>query len=51
VSTDDVGQRVVAFTLKPEGADLFATYTGANLGSYFADGGLSAVHPKCNHRW
>ncbi|MFM8997257.1 MAG: preprotein translocase subunit SecD [Candidatus Limnocylindrus sp.] len=36
VGTDDVGQRVVAFTLKPEGADLFATYTGANLGSYFA---------------
>jgi protein-export membrane protein SecD len=36
VSTNDVGQRVVAFTLKPEGADLFATYTGANLGSYFA---------------
>ncbi|MFM7782929.1 MAG: preprotein translocase subunit SecD, partial [Candidatus Limnocylindrus sp.] len=36
VATDDVGQRVVAFTLKPEGADLFATYTGANLGSYFA---------------
>jgi preprotein translocase subunit SecD len=36
VSTDDVGQRVVAFTLKQEGADLFATYTGANLGSYFA---------------
>jgi preprotein translocase subunit SecD len=36
VATDDVGQRVVAFTLKQEGADLFATYTGANLGSYFA---------------
>jgi preprotein translocase subunit SecD len=36
VATDDVGQRVVAFTLKPEGAELFATYTSGNLGSFFA---------------
>ncbi len=36
VGTDSVGQRVVAFTLKPEGADLFATYTSDSIGSYFA---------------
>lgn len=36
VSTDDTGQRVVSFSLKSEGADLFSTYTSENIGSYFA---------------
>jgi len=36
VATDQGGRRVVAFTLKQEGADLFATFTKENLGSYFA---------------
>ncbi|MFM2098046.1 MAG: hypothetical protein RIT06_674 [Chloroflexota bacterium] len=35
VATDSTGRRVVAFTLKSEGAGLFATWTKANLGSYF----------------
>ena len=36
VSTDSTGRRVVSFSLKPEGADLFSTYTSENIGSYFA---------------
>ena len=36
VSTNSTGERVVAFTLKPEGSDLFSTYTSDNIGSYFA---------------
>jgi preprotein translocase subunit SecD len=36
VSTDSTGQRVVSFSLKSEGADLFSTYTSENIGSYFA---------------
>jgi len=36
VSTDTTGQRVVSFSLKSEGADLFSTYTSENIGSYFA---------------
>ena len=36
VATDQGGARVVAFTLKDEGANLFATWTSDNIGSYFA---------------
>jgi preprotein translocase subunit SecD len=36
VSTNQQGQRVVAFTLKSDGAKLFATYTSAHVGEFFA---------------
>ncbi|MEI6271599.1 MAG: protein translocase subunit SecD, partial [Chloroflexota bacterium] len=36
VATNTTGERVVAFTLKSEGAALFSTYTSENIGSYFA---------------
>ena len=36
VQIDESGRRVVSFKLKSEGADLFATWTKANIGSYFA---------------
>jgi preprotein translocase subunit SecD len=36
VQIDQSGRRVVSFKLKAEGADLFATWTKANIGSYFA---------------
>jgi preprotein translocase subunit SecD len=36
VATNSTGERVVAFTLKSEGANLFSTYTSDNIGSYFA---------------
>ncbi|HYK94487.1 MAG TPA: protein translocase subunit SecD [Candidatus Dormibacteraeota bacterium] len=36
VSTNQQGQRVVAFTLKSTGAKLFADYTSAHVGQFFA---------------
>jgi preprotein translocase subunit SecD len=36
VSTDQQGARVVAFTLKPDGAKLFGDYTSAHVGEFFA---------------
>ena len=36
VGTDQTGLRVVNFTLKDRGAKLFADYTAANVGKYFA---------------
>jgi protein-export membrane protein SecD len=36
VATDQGGARVVAFTLKDQGASLFGTWTSDNIGSYFA---------------
>ncbi|HLX34984.1 MAG TPA: protein translocase subunit SecD [Candidatus Limnocylindrales bacterium] len=36
VSTDQNGARVVAFTLKTDGANKFAAYTSANVGNFFA---------------
>lgn len=36
VQIDETGRRVVSFKLKSEGSELFATWTKANIGSYFA---------------
>ena len=36
VSTDQQGRRVVSFVLKKDGAQLFATYTSAHVGEFFA---------------
>jgi protein-export membrane protein SecD len=36
VGTDQNGQRVVTFRLKPEGSELFGDYTAANVGRQFA---------------
>ncbi len=36
VQTDNTGKRVVGFTLKSDGAKLFADYTSANVGNFFA---------------
>jgi preprotein translocase subunit SecD len=36
VQIDESGRRVVSFKLKSEGSELFATWTKANIGSYFA---------------
>ena len=36
IGTDQLGKRVVTFSLKDQGAKLFADYTGAHVGDYFA---------------
>jgi preprotein translocase subunit SecD len=36
IGSDSTGKRVVVFHLKDEGAKLFASYTGAHVGDYFA---------------
>ncbi len=36
IGTDQTGKRVVTFVLKDQGAKLFADYTAANIGKYFA---------------
>ena len=36
IGTDQLGKRVVTFSLKDQGAKLFADYTGQHVGDYFA---------------